>query len=113
MNYTKSIKITFKENLETLAYRLDLWSTKYNFKLIEKSENSWIYKRGNHFRASCSFDVRYVPTTTTIKYLEVEKIIDCTFHVKSFFYHAMPTDNSRVDEQVELFIAYLKGVFDI
>jgi len=110
MNYTKSIKIEFKDDIEILESRLDLWSKKYNFKLVENDDFKWIYKRGNHFRASCSFDVRYVPTTVTINYLESEKAITSSFHVKSFFYHAMPTDNSRVDEQIELFVAYIKGV---
>jgi len=109
MNYKTEMTLDFSENMDILNKRIKLWSEKYKFKLTKENE-IWYCQRGSHFRASCSFDVRYVPTTVTIK-LNDNKI-DILFHVKSFFYHAMPSDNSRVDEQLELLMAYLKGVFD-
>ena len=111
MNYKSETTINFKGELDSIPKMLKIWSQKYNFKLSETNSNIWIYTRGSNFRASCSFDVRYVPTTVKIEYDEINTQIHCLFHVKSYFYHAMPSDPSRVDEQLELLIAYLQGVF--
>ncbi len=111
MNYKVESNFNFNDADSLLVLRINKWAQKYNFKLLENiKDNKFIYKRGSHFRASCSFDVRYVPTIVTIEYLENK--INVSFWVKSHFYHAMPTDNSRIDEQLELLIAYLKGSFD-
>jgi len=112
MNYTKEIEFSFKDDIKKLEFRTKLWATKYKFKLVERDSIKWVFKRGNHFRASCSFDVRYVPTTVKIYYLVGVKKVNISFHVKSLFYATMPDDKFRVDEQVELLIAYLKGIFD-
>lgn len=111
MNYKVESNFNFNDTTEILVLRIQNWAKKYGFKLLENiNNNKFIYRRGSHFRASCSFDVRYVPSIVVIEYLE-DKIV-VKFSVKSYFYHAMPTDNSRVDEQLELLIAYLKGSFD-
>ncbi len=114
MNYKVESILVFKYDYDILLSRLEKWSEKYNFKLLGNNtgEKKLIYKRGNHFRASCSFDVRYVPTTVSVQLLDNENKIIIKFHVKSYFYKAFPSDPDRVNEQLELLIAYLRGSFD-
>jgi hypothetical protein len=113
MNYNSKMMFKVQGSNTEIEKRLINWAKKYNFIQINNTNNNeWSYKRGNHFRASCSFDVRYVPTTVTIRYLQDEHLIESSFHVKSLFYIAMPSDKFRVDEQLELLIAYLKGSFE-
>ena len=110
MNYRTEAIFKTDDSYNVLLIRAKFWAQRYKFILVEENEYKIIYRRGSHFRASCSFDVRYVPSIVTIEYLENKIIV--SFYVKSYFYHAMPTDSSRVDEQLELLIAYLKGSFD-
>jgi len=115
MNYKSKLLINFEENPTVITERLNQWAKKYKFKVeasLENNKSKWLYKRGSHFRGSWSFDVRCVPTTVTIEYDEIKQSLTCLFHVKSLFYRQMPSDPLRVDEQLELLIAYLKNVFN-
>ena len=110
MNYKSNLKIKVKDSYEIIKKRADFWAKKYKFKKYQENENEIIYKRGSHLRVSCSFDVRYIPSTVTIKLKNEE--IEIIFHAKSIFYHAFPSDSERIDEQTELLSAYIKGAFD-
>jgi len=117
MNYKSQILISFEENPNLIKERLNKWAKRYKFKeekaLDDKSSDySWTYKRGSHFRGSCSFDVRCVPTTVIVEFNEIKQSLTCLFHVKSFFYRQMASDAFRVDEQLESLITYLRGVFN-
>ena len=70
----------------------------------------WEYRRGTQLQALYSFDVRKVPTTVTITTEgEHPAKVHCSILVKSWLQFTTPGDPRRVEEQIELLEAYVKG----
>jgi len=98
---------------DTIRERLGKWSDKYTFICTRDQHADWEFQRGSHLMAAFTFDVRKIPTTVTINVSDgTPEHVECIMHVKSSWNIATPGDPKRVEEQIELLIAYLKGAFD-
>ena len=81
---------------------------------MRDQDTEWEYERGSHLVAAFTFDVRKVPTVVTINISEARPShVECVMHVKSLWGIATPGDPKRVEEQIELLVAYAKGAFDL
>ena len=90
--------------------RLEVWAEKSNFTRTLDSDKSWEFKRGTHFQASYTFDVRNIPTTVRVEASGTDSLsVRCTFHVKSTLNIETSGDKKKVSEQFDLLEAHLKA----
>jgi hypothetical protein len=107
----RSFEIT--DSTETVSRRLRRWSQKYGLTCTSDSLGNWEYRRGTHLQASYTFDVRKVPTTVTITMVgEQPAKVHCSILVKSWLSIATRGETSRVEEQIELLEAYVRGFLE-
>jgi len=100
-------------SIEKISHRLKQWSHKYGLTCTCDTPGNWEYHRGTHLQASFTFDVRKVPTTVTVTMTEGPPAnVNCSIHVKSWLNFETPGDKKRVEEQIELLMAYIKGIYE-
>ena len=111
INFKRSFMID--ESIENVSRRLKLWSQKYGLTCTCDTIGNWEFYRGTNLQAFYTFDVRKVPTTITVAMTEGRPAnMNCSIHVKSWLSIATPGDPRRVEEQIELLIAYIKGAIE-
>ncbi len=93
-----------------IAARLKSWAKAANFACTVDSQKQWSFRRGSHWNAIYTFDIRKIPTNVEISITsENPLIVLCEWHVHSPLHVATPGHPKRVTEQLNLLIAYLKG----
>lgn len=102
---------TTNDDAEVITRRLDKWSLKYGFVCTSNVTGSWEFRRGSHFVAAFTFDVRKIPTVVSVTLKGGQPTsVQCSLHVRSWLRIATPGDYKRVEEQADLLVSYLKGV---
>jgi len=114
MNIRIQRQFQTESDVTTIRERLRRWSDKYGFSTMRDQDTEWEFRRGSHLVAAFTFDVRKIPTVATITVPEDKPSqVECIMHVKSPWSFATPGDPKRVEEQVELLMAYAMGAFDL
>jgi hypothetical protein len=93
-----------------LFRRLEFWARRYGFELIANvAEGDFVFKRGSHWQAVYTFDIRKVPTQVEIRLIDEEHgICRCTMSCGSALQMTAPNDDRRLSEQMDLLEACLK-----
>ena len=113
MNIHLERSLEIGDSMETVSRRLNSWSKKYGLICTRDTLGDWAFRRGTHFQTSYTFDVRKVPTTVTVTMTDGQPAeVYCSILVKSWLNIATPGDPKRVEEQIELLVAYVKGAFE-
>ena len=117
--FADSLRARGTHTISRIKTRLDdsrlagLQHARFNQRFLRLERDNlgdWEYRRGTQLQALYSFDVRKVPTTVTITTEgEHPAKVHCSILVKSWLQFTTPGDPRRVEEQIELLEAYVKG----
>ena len=94
-----------------LRQRLEAWARRYDFLLTAEPPDGFEYRRGSHWHALYTFDVRKIPTEVLVRATD-DTFGDCfcTITAGSWLQVTAPGDGKRVSEQMDLLEACLKGL---
>lgn len=110
MNIQQQRVIQIDASRQDLIQRANAWAAKSEFVLETQSMNQMVFKRGSHWHAIYTFDVRKLPTTVSLMFSgQSPANVECTFKVGSPLSISTPGDSKRVSEHFDLLVAYLKG----
>ena len=95
---------------EQVRERLSRWAERYGFVGADSDDDGLAFKRGSHWQALYTFDIRKVPTVVRITLGASEGAqVSCRLSCGSWLQFAAPGDQKRLAEQFDLLEACLKG----
>jgi hypothetical protein len=99
-------------SLDEMLDRLEFWADRYGFWRSTDDGKDIVYRRGSHWHALYTFDIRKVPTEVRIHntHDEVGTCV-CTISCGSWLQFSTPGDERRLSQEMDLLEACLKGAF--
>lgn len=92
-----------------LRDRLARWATSSGFVCTSDLSGSWAFTRGSQLGALVAFDLRKHPTEAVVRHDADRKSVYCSMRVTSPLTITTGGDSKRMEEQVNLLIAHVKG----
>ncbi len=109
---SKKLVKTGCDSRQELLEHLEFWSGRYGFERAEDNEEDFVYRRGSHWHALYTFDIRKVPTKVSVRVLhDGPGACVCTMSCGSWFQFSTPGDVKRLSDEMDLLEACLKGAF--
>jgi hypothetical protein len=103
---------------EQIKDRLNRWAARYGFTSDSPEEGDFddsgqgdlLFRRGSHWQAFYTFDIRKVPTIVRIVFHPSQTgQVTCSMECGSWLQFSSPADAKRLSEQMDLLEACLKG----
>jgi hypothetical protein len=90
--------------------RLLGWAERYGFAMENSVVGDFVFRRGSHWRALYTFDLRKIPTVVAIDFDSANgEEVTCRMQCGSWLQFSTPGDPKRLAEQMDLLEACLKG----
>jgi hypothetical protein len=103
-------KLQIEIALVETATRLKHWAQAANFVCIMDSPKQWSFRRGSHWNAIYTFDIRKIPTDVEISVVsENPTFVNCEWRVHSPLHISTSGHAKRISEQFDVLVAHLKG----
>jgi hypothetical protein len=103
---------------EQIKERLNRWAARYKFTndspeagdFDDAGKGDLLYRRGSHWQAFYTFDIRKVPTVVRVVFHPSHPgQVTCSMECGSWLQFSTAADTTRVSEQMDLLEACLKG----
>ena len=110
MQIQTSLNFEAQEPHDEIFKKARAWAEVENFKLISEGPTKLVYQRGGGLIALFTFDIRKLATTVEIELIgqnPTRTIVK--YDVRSVFAAETKGDRKRVEEQLSLIVAKLKG----
>ena len=92
--------------------QLEVWAERYGFQRAPDEADDFVYRRGSHWHAMYTFDIRKVPTEVRVRVIHDELgTCICSMSCGSWFQYSTPGDERRLSAELDLLEACLKGAF--
>ncbi len=110
MNIDTSRSFAVSEVPPKLIERAREWATREKWEVLSQSDARLVVKRGGGIWSWFTFDIRKLPTTVTVE-VKGNGPYEATvrYEVKSGAQAETADDRKRVEEQLELIVAKVKG----
>jgi hypothetical protein len=94
-----------------LGERLRSWSEGAGFTLQSKTPSRWVYRRGSHWHAAYTFDIRKIPTEVVVQLLDGQgNRVQCSVDCGSWLQMETGWDRAKVQAVLDVLVAHLLDV---
>jgi len=95
---------------DQVADRLNFWAARYGFTRNASGGDELVFRRGSHWSAFYTFDLRKVPTEVKVEISPSDVgLLTCRARCGSWFQASTRRDQKRLSELMDLLEACLKG----
>jgi hypothetical protein len=113
MSLTEARTFTLDADLADVFARLEVWAQRHRQTLHTSAEQQRVYRRGGGFLSWFSFDIRNLPTETTIQLTGTDPLtVRCLMETRSWLHVTTPGDQERLSELIDWLVLYIKGVLE-
>jgi len=98
-----------KVSATELRDRLMKWAQRNGFACASDLAAAWTFTRGSPLRAIASFDIRQHPTEAVVRHIPDRGTVYCGMRLRSTLAVETGGDRQRMQEQLDLLVAHVKG----